>query len=302
MNYIVSKKYKTGEIVNGKKAYNNLQECFNNVEEGAYIFLCSEEYYGKITLRQKNITLIGTDESTIVYDAYHSQKIRPEDGGNGEKVYGTTGSATFTVKEQASGFRMSNVTVINSHKTMNDASNQAVAFKTESTNCYFEECKFYGLQDTLYVDHNDNIFMKCYITGSVDFIFGKGDAIFDHCIMNLRSKTENYSYLVAPSTRVCNSYGFLFYKCVVTTEGNNPQYLGRPWYDRGTKEPIMPRAMFYECSFPDKISPIFIKMKDADPDKHECNFYKCKYKGEEISSTDDMRLVDFYYKIYSQRR
>ncbi|MGM9971154.1 MAG: pectinesterase family protein [Anaeroplasmataceae bacterium] len=302
MNYIVSNKYEDGQDIYGKKAFKNLQDCFNSVPEGSYIYLCNEVYTGKFYLRQKNITIVGMDDTIITYDAYHSEKIRPCDGGDGERVYGTTGSATFTIKDSASGLKMYNVTVINSHNTIPDASNQAVAFKTEAVDGFYEECKFYGLQDTLYVDNNDNVFLNCVIAGSVDFIFGKGNAIFDNCSIIIRSKTELMSFITAPNTYISNIYGYLFYKCRVTAEGKNAQYLGRPWFDAGAKSEVIPRCMFYKCIFPDQLELKWVKMRKNHPDNYEMNYYKCKYQGEEVSSTNDLKLIDFYEKIYEQRR
>ncbi len=302
MNYVVSSSYQNGQNIYGKIAYNNLQDCFNNVNEGDVIYLCNEVYYGKFYLRQKNITLVGMDDSVISYDAFHSEKIRTVDGGDGEKVYGTTGSATFTLKPTASGFRMFNVAVQNTHKTTQGQSNQAVAFKTEAIDGYYEECKFYGLQDTLYVDNNDNIFNKCLVTGSVDFIFGRGNAIYDSCTLILRSKTELQCYIAAPNTYISNSYGFLFYKCKVISEGTNAQYLGRPWFDTGAKEEVVPRCMFYKCRFPETLELRWVKMRKNHSDNYEMHYYKCIYNDEEVSSTDDNKLIDFYEKIYAQRR
>lgn len=302
MNYIVSHKFKTGENIYGKYAFNSLDECLKKVEDGAYIYLCSETYYGKFYLNKKNITLIGTDDSVISYDAYHSLIVRECDGGDNNKIYGTTGSATFTVKPEALGFKMFNVTVQNTHETMEYEKNQAVAFKTEAEDGYYEECKFYGLQDTLYVDNNENVFNKCVIAGSVDFIFGKGNAIFDNCILVIRSKTALLSYITAPNTYISNSYGYLFYKCKVITEGSNAQYLGRPWYDKGAKEEVIPRCLFYKCNFPNNLELRFVKMRDYHPNNYEMYYYKCNYLKEEVSSINDDKVIDFYEKIYMQRR
>lgn len=302
MDYVVSKNYKTGDKVLGKVAFSNLQDCFNNVNPGDRIFLCDELYYGKHILRCKDITIIGSDESVISYDAYHGEKIRECDGGDGYKVYGTTGSATFTVTPMASNLRMVNVTVQNTHMHVS-IDDQAVAFKSEAEGGFFEECKFISCQDTLYITGNDNILYKCYIYGTVDFIMGSGNVIYDRCKIVLRCKDNKFTYITAPNTNSVNNYGFYFYKCSISTDGGGADnYLGRPWYSTGAKFEIIPRAFFYKCSFPKELKLEAVKMRDYNPDNFEFNWFECEQQGELKTKVNDQRLVDFYEKIYLQRR
>lgn len=302
MKYIVSKKYENNTKVIDKIAYKTIKECLSVVKPGDYIYLCNELYNEKITITCKDLTIIGMDETMISYDAYHSLKIRDIDGGDGYKVYGTSGSATMTIKPQASNFKMYNVGVENSHKKEEGKKNQAVAFKTESINGYFEECRFFGYQDTLYIDNSDNVFLKCVIAGTVDFIFGRADTIIEKCNIIVRSKDSNESYICAPNTPAINSYGMLFYKCNINIEGDNEVFLGRPWYDPGAKDKLIPRCLFYMCNFPSNLKTSFVKMKDTNPEDYEMNYFKCKYRGVEVSSIKDERIIDFYEKIYDQRR
>ncbi|MCR5705692.1 MAG: hypothetical protein K6G48_02640 [Acholeplasmatales bacterium] len=308
MDYLVTKALPKGTTELGKIVYNNLQDCMDNVEEGARVYLKNEVYYGKVYIRQKNITIIGMDDSIISYDAYNGMKRRPEDNGDGVKVYGTTGSATVTVKPEASGLKMFNVTIQNTHAHSKgvDARNngdQAVAFKTEAFNGYFEECKFIGYQDTLYTCGNDNVFNKCFIAGTVDFIFGSGNTIFDKCIINCRCKDNFMTFLCAPNTRTTNTLGLFFYKCMISSNGVNEfNGIGRPWYDTGTKEGVVPRCLFYKCQFPSNLALELRKMNKFDGDNAEMYWYECTKNGEVVSNTDDTKLIDFYLKMYEQRR
>lgn len=303
MRYIVSSKYENNCEVYEKIGFNTIKECLKVCKPGDYIYLCNECYNEKITIRCKDLTIIGMDDTIITYDAYHSLKIRECDGGDGQKVYGTTGSATMLVTSEASGFKMYNVCVENSHKTDKSQKNQAVAFKTEAQSGYYEECKFLGHQDTLYVDNSDNVFLKCLIAGCVDFIFGRGDVIFDNCNIVVRGKEADKNYIVAPNTPAVNSYGMFFYKCNISVEGDSEVYLGRPWFDIGLNDiKLMPRALYYKCQFPNNLSTSFVKMRDIHSDNYEMFFYDCSYRGIKVSSLKDERIVDFYEKIYNQRR
>ncbi len=307
MEYIVTKSLIDGSKNFGKIVYNNLQECLDKCEEGSNIYLKNETYYGKFKVSKKNITIIGMDDSIITYDAYNKLKIRVEDGGDGEKVYGTTGSATFTVKPEASNFKMFNVTVENTHKkedsNTNASGDQAVAFKTESVNGYYEECKFFGYQDTLYTCGNDNVFNKCTIVGTVDFIFGNGNTIFDKCYINIKCNENSRTYLCAPNTLTTNTIGLFFYNCIITSfKENDVNVLARPWFDKGIAEGVVPRAFFYKCKMPSNLELGISFMNKYKEGKYEIYWYECEKDGELYSNIEDSRIVDFYLKIYNQRR
>ncbi len=307
MEYIVTKSLIDGSKNFGKIVYHDLQECLDKCEEGSTIYLKNETYYGKIYVTKRNLTIIGMDDSIITYDAFHNMKIRDKDGGDGEKVYGTTGSATLTVKPGASNFKMFNVTVENSHKRgySNDESSgeQAVAFKTESVNGYYEECKFLGNQDTLYTCGNDNVFCKCMIAGTVDFIFGNGNTILDKCYINIKCNESKYTYLCAPNTLTTNTVGLFFYNCIITsTKENLVNVLARPWFDKGIKEGVIPRAFFYKCKIPSNLELKISYMNKYQVGNYEIYWYMCEKEGELYSNIDDTRIVDFYLKIYNQRR
>ena len=308
MDYLVTKSLESGTKYLGKIVYNNLQECLDQAIEGSTIYLRNEVYYGKIYIRCKNLTIIGMDDSIITYDAYNSMKRRIEDNGDGEKVYGTTGSATVTVKPEADNLKMFNVTIQNTHPhTVGEdrklSRDQAVAFKTESYNGYYEECRFIGYQDTLYTCGNDNVFNKCFIAGTVDFIFGSGNTIFDKCTINIRCRDHFITYLCAPNTRKSNTIGLFFYKCMISSNGfNETNKIGRAWYDKGIEEGVLPRCMFYMCQFPSNLDLSFTKMKPYDLEDYEMYYYDCVKDSLKVSNTTDTKLVDFYLKMYEQRR
>ncbi len=305
MEYIVSKEFNKGDNVNGRIAYDDLQDCFNDLKPGDIVYLKNEQYYGKLVLKCSDITLIGSDESIITYDSYNSMIVRECDGGDGVKTYGTTGSTTFMVAPSAINFRMSNVIVENSHKHENKvvSGDQAVAFKTEADNGFYEDCKFIGCQDTLYIAGCENVFNKCYISGTVDFIFGPGTAILDNCTIIIRSNENYLNYICAPNTKEAYLYGLFFYKCKISAEkGDGKMWLGRPWFDTGKAWPILPKALFYKCTLPDDLILEFIKMSKGDMNYHEMFYYDCIIKGEHVSSDIDPRIIDLYEKIYLQRR
>jgi len=185
----------------------------------------------------------GSDASavTIVYDNFAG---KPADGGANpcsgasSTSYGTSGSATFAAF--ASGFQAKNLTFSNDYLETASGSNQAVALMTQGDQLVFENVRVLGNQDTLYVKTPSTLtvsrayFKACYVEGDVDFVFGRGTAVFDGCTLNVltaRQGTKGGNVL-APSTAAGNPYGFLVTGSTFTAAAGTPANLialGRAW-------------------------------------------------------------------------
>ena len=61
------------------------------------------------------------------------------------------------------------------------ATERAAAISIESTYVEFLNYKFYSSQDTLYTGNSPIYFKKCLIEGQTDYIFGRGNVVFDSC-------------------------------------------------------------------------------------------------------------------------
>jgi len=91
----------------------------------------------------------------------------------------------------------------------------------------FQNCRFLGWQDTLFVNSGRQFFKDCYIEGHVDFIFGSGKVFFENC--EIHSKGAGY---VTAHFRTSEDQdtGFVFYRCKLTGSNTGAGvYLGRPW-------------------------------------------------------------------------
>ena len=55
---------------------------------------------------------------------------------------------------------------------------QAVALRISGDYAAFFNVNFYGAQDTLYDHKGRHYFYRCYIEGSIDFIFGNGRSFY----------------------------------------------------------------------------------------------------------------------------
>lgn len=234
-----------GTEIAGKPTYRTVQEAINWAPYGeAYvIYIKNGTYYEKLTIPHDKVTLVGQDrdQTILTFDAA-SGKIDPATGKN----YGTSGSASITV--EGSEFRAENLTISNSFDYMGNKAKadsdptkvkdaQAVALKTtrNSDKAIFYNVKLLGHQDTLYADRGTHYFKNSYIAGSVDFIFGGGQAVFDNCeIVSLdRGDKSNNGFITAASTEAEQKFGYLFINSKLLKEkpemADHTVALGRPW-------------------------------------------------------------------------
>lgn len=178
------------------------------------------ETKGEIILEGEN-----PENTLITFNDFASKK--NQEG----KDIGTTGSATLFI--YADDFTAKNISFENSSGKVG----QAVAVLTAGDRIAFENCRFLGNQDTLYLkgaqDLEDktqpsrNYFKNCYIEGTTDYIFGAGTAVFENCMIYSK---ETASYITAASTPKENSFGFVFINCNIAGNAKEHSvYLGRPW-------------------------------------------------------------------------
>ncbi|SMO40590.1 pectinesterase [Chryseobacterium rhizoplanae] len=217
----------------GKGSFTTVQQAIDAIENDSSIrtkiLIKPGVYKEKITIPETKgpIVLEGENpQNTIItYDDFASKK-------NAEgKDIGTTGSSTIFI--YSNNFTAKNISFENSSGRVG----QAVAVLTSGDRIAFENCRFLGNQDTLYLkgvqDSTDktkpsrNYFKNCYIEGTTDYIFGAGTAVFENC--TIYSK-ETASYVTAASTPQENEFGFVFINSkIIGNAKENSVYLGRPW-------------------------------------------------------------------------
>ena len=135
-----------------------------------------------------------------------------------------------------------------------DAQTQAVALRCSADRSLFIGCEFKGRQDTLYIkDKARCYFINSYVEGTVDFIFGDANAVFNHCEIH-SAAYPNGGYITAGSHSANQSRGYLFYCCKLTgdeqlsaLDNETKVKLGRPW---------KPDALvtYYKCYMGDHIA------------------------------------------------
>ncbi|KAL6223896.1 hypothetical protein ACLB2K_002753 [Fragaria x ananassa] len=115
---------------------------------------------------------------------------------------------------------------------------QAVSLLSESEHSVFFRCKFTGYQDTVYSKKCVHFFRECEIYGTVDFIFGNAQVVFQRCNVYARKPVQGQFITITAQGKETSSdtSGTVFQNCTfrATSELINSgfkvdAYLGRPW-------------------------------------------------------------------------
>ena len=245
----------------------DLQAVFDSACPGDVIQLAEGEYRAKSVIFTQGLTLTGAgaDRTRIVWDDY-AKKL---DGTGTE--YNTF--RTWTLAVCADGVTMRDLSVVNS-ALRPEEKGQEVALTVYADGFTMERCRLSSTQDTLFLgplppdlierydgflpDHlrRDKTcrqrFSGCLIEGTVDFIFGCGEAVFEHCEIRSLADARGVGYAAAPAHSLGQTEGFRFRNCRFTAaEGLAPGsvYLARPWRDYGL-------CVFQDCFYGAHISPL----------------------------------------------
>lgn len=256
-----------------------LQAVFDNAGPGTVIHLSPGVYRQKAVIRTPNLTVIGAgaEKSRIVFDDYARKR-----GADGFE-YITFRSYTLAVC--ADGVTLRDLAVINDAGDPK-TKGQQVALSVLGTEFSMENCRLVSTQDTLFagplpddlIERYEGLFpdelrrggrmrqiyKNCRIEGSVDFIFGCADALFDSCQIHSVCDGRDIGYVAAPAHGLSQEAGFHFRACRLTGRKDVPPqsvFLARPWRDHGL-------CRFEDCVYADHIRAAgFDKWGDTHRDK-----------------------------------
>ncbi|KAK9066139.1 hypothetical protein SSX86_013460 [Deinandra increscens subsp. villosa] len=148
------------------------------------------------------------------------------------------GSTTFesaTVAIVGDGFLARDITFQN---TAGASNHQAVALRVGSDLSAFYQCDMLAYQDTLYVHKNRQFYINCLIAGTVDFIFGNAQVVFQDCDIHARRPDSGQKNMFTAQGRTDSNQntGIVIQKCRIgatsdlqPVQSSFPTYLGRPW-------------------------------------------------------------------------
>ncbi|GEC09253.1 hypothetical protein SSP24_69080 [Streptomyces spinoverrucosus] len=195
----------------------------------------------KVPSNKPHLTIQGTGGSrkdTVI--VYNNAAGTPKPDGSG--TYGTSGSATVAV--EADDFQARNLTITNDFDERANqglSGHQAVALRTAADKVFLDSIIVNGDQDTLLLDTaaKDRLgrvyLTNSYVTGNVDFVFGRATAVIDRSILTLKKRWDGTSagYITAPSTPA-DRKGFLINRSTVNGDVSAASFfLGRNWHAGG---------------------------------------------------------------------
>jgi pectinesterase len=127
----------------------------------------------------------------------------------------------------------------------------------QSDQSLFYNCHFNGYQDTLYTHANRQFYRECTVSGTIDFIFGNAQVIFQNCLLLVRKPMDNQQNIVTAQGRnePRSAGGTVIHNCTVSADPtlfpvrNKIQtYLGRPWREYS-------RTIYIQSQLDDLINP-----------------------------------------------
>lgn len=263
----------------------DLQKLFDSVPEKTVVVLAEGVYRQKVMIRTPGLTVLGAgaDKTRLVYGDY----ARKRDPLGAE--YNTF--RTWTLAVCADGVTIRKLTVENDALAPENLG-QEVALSVVADNFRMEHCVLRSTQDTLFLGPlpSDLIgryegfledplrrygrfrqhFRNCRIEGTVDFIFGCGEALFENCEIRSLQDARNIGFVAAPAHDIRQTEGFRFQRCSFTSVNDivkESVYLARPWRDYGL-------AVFEDCTFGEHIAAGgFDKWQGTDRDR-TARFYE----------------------------
>ena len=263
----------------------SLQKVFDSAEPGDEIQLSEGDFRVKSTIFVPGIKVrgAGRDKTRIIWDDY-ANKIHA-DG----KEYNTF--RTWTLAVCADHVTMEDLSVVND-ALHPETKGQEVALTVYADDFHMRNCRLTSTQDTLFlgplpgdlIERYDGFlpdhlrrdmrcrqyFDNCLIEGTVDFIFGCGETLFDNCEIRSLYDVREVGYAAAPAPALEQTEGFTFRNCRFTADPavrDGIIFLARPWRDYGL-------SRFENCTYGSHISPLgFDKWNDTDRDR-TARFYE----------------------------
>lgn len=199
------------------------------------IFIKKGSYKGHVNIPETKpyLHFIGQDAAEVIIT---DDRLCGGTSDSSIPTYGVADGATLVC--QAADCYFENITFENSWGVEKNSGPQALALYTNNDRIILNKCRLLSYQDT-YLTSTKNYahrhyLKECFVEGAVDFIYGGGDAFFDHCKINIVRPSGGY--IVAPSHSAATKWGYVFMNNTITTDRvSDPStysvWLGRPWHN-----------------------------------------------------------------------
>ncbi|KAL3377491.1 hypothetical protein AABB24_003746 [Solanum stoloniferum] len=205
----------------------------------------------EIGKKKKNIMLVGDGmDATIIT-------------GNLNVIDGSTTFKSATVAAVGDGFIAQDLQFQN---TAGPQKHQAVALRVGADQSVINRCKMDAFQDTLYTHTLRQFYRDCYITGTVDFIFGNAAVVFQNSKLAARKPMSGQKNMVTAQGREDPNQvtGTSIQNCdiipssdLAPVKGSVKTYLGRPWK-------AYSRTVYMQSNIGDHIDPAGWSEWDGD--------------------------------------
>ena len=149
----------------------------------------------RIPRDRPNLRLVGEDRQGVVIACTNNDRLHP----------GVTARAVMVI--EGDGCSLESLTV---HNTTPYRGSQAEAVCVKADRCVFRHVDFRSFQDTLNLNGR-LLAVDCLIEGDVDYIWGRGPAVFERC--ELRTLHDGY---IVQARNAPDQPGFVFRDCRLT--------------------------------------------------------------------------------------
>ncbi len=225
----------------GSAQFKTVQSAIDQLPpEGGTILLAPGTYRERVWIKQSHVKLKGSStdptQTRIVFDL----------SAGTQKAANSPIPGMATVTVNGDDFLAEDITFENdfnrTHEQVSQGS-QAQALNLGGDRNVIRNVHILGNQDTLYLGSKGcgksadpsciatrSYFTHCYIAGNVDFIYGDGNALFDHCTI-YNTQHDAGGYITAQGKHYASQDStFVFDHCTLTSvEGQTQVFLGRPW-------------------------------------------------------------------------
>uniref|UniRef100_A0A5B7BQY1 Pectinesterase n=1 Tax=Davidia involucrata TaxID=16924 RepID=A0A5B7BQY1_DAVIN len=252
---------------------------------GRYIIHVKAGVYDEVVLvskDHKNVFIYGDGPTRTIVTGRRNVKIAK---------FSTMNSATFAV--QGEGF------IARSMKFENVAGphgEQAVALRIQGDRSVVFDCNIEGYQDSLYYHTNRQFYRNCYISGTVDFIFGKGIALIQNSVIAVRKPLPGQANTITADGREMANMlgGLVLQNCKIIGERalfpvrfQIPTYLGRPWKAKS-------RTIVMDSEMGDLIRPEGWAIWQGQNYHHTCTYAEYRNRGPGANLSKRVKWKGFH--------
>lgn len=184
------------------------------------------------TYREHVFIPLGKDHISLIGEGCDRVFITDDKKSGGPNAIPVDKGATMVI--HANDVTLQGISIVNAYGVEAKDGPQALALYAKGDRIALDHCGIMSYQDTYRTseaDNGRNYVSNSLILGAVDFIYGNGNAWFEHCTLKINRKSGGW--IVAPKHKPETRWGYVFNRCTITADGKPQEttiWLGRPWH------------------------------------------------------------------------